>query len=102
MPDLSGLRVNYRRQRSGRDRGDAASNNGVEDMRELLERVSLAAMEGRYKIYIIDEVPCSVPRRLMPCLKPLRNRPRMWCFYFCRHHRAAQGVADHYQPLPAV
>ncbi|MCA9789698.1 MAG: AAA family ATPase, partial [Cyanobacteria bacterium HKST-UBA05] len=35
---------------------DAASNNGVEDMRELLERVSLAAMEGRYKIYIIAEV----------------------------------------------
>ena len=35
---------------------DAASNNGVDDMRELIDRVSYPPMVGRYKVYIIDEV----------------------------------------------
>ncbi|MCC6443748.1 MAG: DNA polymerase III subunit gamma/tau [Armatimonadetes bacterium] len=34
---------------------DAASNRGIEHMRDLREKVKLAPMEGRYKIYIIDE-----------------------------------------------
>lgn len=35
---------------------DAASNNGVEDMRDLIDRVNYPPMVGRYKVYIIDEV----------------------------------------------
>lgn len=35
---------------------DAASNNGVDDMRELIDRVNYPPMVGRYKVYIIDEV----------------------------------------------
>ncbi|MBO9308845.1 MAG: DNA polymerase III subunit gamma/tau, partial [Chloroflexi bacterium] len=35
---------------------DAASNNGVDDVRELREKVSFAPAEGRYKVYIVDEV----------------------------------------------
>ena len=35
---------------------DAASNNGVDDIRELIDRVSYPPMVGRYKVYIIDEV----------------------------------------------
>ncbi len=35
---------------------DAASNNGVDDVRELIENVKIAPSESKYKIYIIDEV----------------------------------------------
>ena len=35
---------------------DAASNNGVDDIRELINNVKVAPTEGKYKVYIIDEV----------------------------------------------
>src|SRR6187402_208692 len=35
---------------------DAASNRGVDDVRELRERVAYAPMNGRVKVYIVDEV----------------------------------------------
>lgn len=35
---------------------DAASNNGVDDIRELINNVKIAPTESKYKIYIIDEV----------------------------------------------
>lgn len=35
---------------------DAASNNGVNEIRELIEKVNYPPMVGRYKVYIIDEV----------------------------------------------
>ena len=35
---------------------DAASNNGVDDIRDLIDRVNYTPMVGRYKVYIIDEV----------------------------------------------
>ncbi|HRE47845.1 MAG TPA: DNA polymerase III subunit gamma/tau [Aggregatilineales bacterium] len=35
---------------------DAASNNGVDDVRELRNKIAFSPNEGRYKVYIIDEV----------------------------------------------
>lgn len=35
---------------------DAASNNGVDDIRELINNIKIAPSESRFKIYIIDEV----------------------------------------------
>ncbi|MEK7376545.1 MAG: AAA family ATPase, partial [Candidatus Margulisiibacteriota bacterium] len=35
---------------------DAASNRGIEDIRELREKIRYKPVEGRYKVYIIDEV----------------------------------------------
>ena len=35
---------------------DAASNNGVDNIREIREEVSYRPTEGKYKVYIIDEV----------------------------------------------
>ena len=37
---------------------DAASNNGVDNIREIREEVSYRPTQGRYKVYIIDEVRC--------------------------------------------
>ena len=35
---------------------DAASNNGVDNIREIVEEVQYSPAEGKYKVYIIDEV----------------------------------------------
>ena len=35
---------------------DAASNRGIEDIRRIRDEVSYSPTEGRYKVYIIDEV----------------------------------------------
>ena len=35
---------------------DAASNNGVQNIRDIIDEVAYAPTEGRYKVYIIDEV----------------------------------------------
>ena len=35
---------------------DAASNNGVDNIRQIREEVSYRPTEGKYKVYIIDEV----------------------------------------------
>ena len=35
---------------------DAASNNGVDNIREIREEVTYRPTEGRFKVYIIDEV----------------------------------------------
>ncbi len=35
---------------------DAASNNGVDDVRDLIERVKYAPLQAKKKVYIIDEV----------------------------------------------
>jgi DNA polymerase III subunit gamma/tau len=35
---------------------DAASNRGIDDIRELRDKVAFAPVNGRYKVYIIDEV----------------------------------------------
>ena len=35
---------------------DAASNNGVDEMRAIIDKVNYAPSAGRYKVYIIDEV----------------------------------------------
>lgn len=35
---------------------DAASNNGVDNIREIRDEVAYSPTEGKYKVYIIDEV----------------------------------------------
>ena len=40
---------------------DAASNNGVDEVRDLIEKVKYAPILGKYKVYIIDEVHMMTP-----------------------------------------
>jgi|SRR5579859_3332730 len=54
---------------------DGASNNGVEDIRELRERVGFAPSLGRYKIYIIDEVHMLSTGAFNALLKTLEEPP---------------------------
>lgn len=54
---------------------DAASNTGVDDMRNLLERVNYMPSLGRYKVYIIDEVHMLTMNAFNALLKTLEEPP---------------------------
>lgn len=54
---------------------DAASNNGVDDMRELIEKVSYSTASGGKKVYIIDEVHELTGRAANALLKTLEEPP---------------------------
>ncbi|MFN8615161.1 MAG: DNA polymerase III subunit gamma/tau [Vampirovibrionales bacterium] len=54
---------------------DAASHNGVADARDLIETCQFAPMQGRYKIYIIDEVHMLSTQAFNALLKTLEEPP---------------------------
>ena len=54
---------------------DAASNNGVEEVRSLIEKVKFAPIKGKYKVYIIDEVHMMTPGAFNALLKTLEEPP---------------------------
>jgi DNA polymerase-3 subunit gamma/tau len=54
---------------------DAASNTSVEDVRDLRERVPFSPSEGRYKVYIIDEVHMLSTAAFNALLKTLEEPP---------------------------
>ena len=61
---------------------DAASRTKVEDMRELLENVQYAPAEGRFKIYLIDEVHMLSQSSFNALLKTLEEPPEHVKFLF--------------------
>ncbi len=54
---------------------DAASNNGVDEMRDLREKVQYPPVAGRYKVYIIDEVHMLSTGAFNALLKTLEEPP---------------------------
>ena len=54
---------------------DAASNNGVDEIRELRDKVNLVPSELKYKIYIIDEVHMLTIQAFNALLKTLEEPP---------------------------
>jgi DNA polymerase III subunit gamma/tau len=62
---------------------DAASNNGVDNIRELRERVRLAPAQGRYKVYIIDEAHMLSGSAFDAFLKTLEEPPPNVVFVLC-------------------
>lgn len=54
---------------------DAASHNKVEDIRDIIDRLSLAPFEGKYKIYILDEVHMLSSAAANAFLKSLEEPP---------------------------
>jgi DNA polymerase-3 subunit gamma/tau len=61
---------------------DGASNNSVEDVRQLRENVRYAPAKGRYKIYLIDEVHMLSPAAFNALLKTLEEPPAHVKFIF--------------------
>ena len=54
---------------------DAASNNGVDEIRDLREKVKYPPVVGKYKVYIIDEVHMLSPSAFNALLKTLEEPP---------------------------
>lgn len=54
---------------------DAASNNGVDEIRDLREKVKYPPVAGKYKVYIIDEVHMLSPSAFNALLKTLEEPP---------------------------
>ncbi len=54
---------------------DAASNRGIDEIRDLRDRVNLAPVAGRMKVYIIDEVHMLTPEAFNALLKMLEEPP---------------------------
>jgi DNA polymerase-3 subunit gamma/tau len=73
---------------------DAASNRGIEDIRELRERVGYAAVQGEKKIYIVDEVHMLSKDAFNALLKTIEEPPSHVLFIF--------ATTDPQKVLPTV
>jgi DNA polymerase-3 subunit gamma/tau len=61
---------------------DGASNNGVDDIRDLREKVNFAPVRSAYKVYIIDEVHMVTTQAFNALLKTLEEPPPHVVFIF--------------------
>ena len=62
---------------------DAASNNGVDQVRDLIEKVRYAPIKGNYKVYIIDEVHMMTIGAFNALLKTIEEPPENVIFILC-------------------
>ena len=62
---------------------DAASQRGIDDIREIRERVVLQPVEGRYKVYILDEAHQLTDAAFNALLKLIEEPPPHLLFVFC-------------------
>ncbi len=62
---------------------DAASQRGIDDIREIRERVVLQPVEGRHKVYILDEAHQLTDAAFNALLKLIEEPPPHLVFVFC-------------------
>lgn len=62
---------------------DAASNRGIDDIRQLKEKIGLAPVNADYKVYIIDEVHMLTKSAFNALLKTLEEPPAHVVFVLC-------------------
>ncbi|MHB1293356.1 MAG: DNA polymerase III subunit gamma/tau [Anaerolineae bacterium] len=62
---------------------DGASNRGIDEIRELRDRVAFAPSESRYKVYVIDEVHMLTNEAFNALLKTLEEPPSHVIFVLC-------------------
>ncbi len=73
---------------------DAASNSGVDEVRNLIDKVKYAPLKGRYKVYIIDEVHMMTNNAFNALLKTLEEPPEYVVFILC--------TTEPYKLLPTI
>ncbi|MBQ2493772.1 MAG: DNA polymerase III subunit gamma/tau, partial [Bacilli bacterium] len=73
---------------------DAASNNGVDQVRDLIEQVRYSPIKGRYKVYIIDEVHMMSTGAFNALLKTLEEPPERVIFIL--------ATTEPYKVLPTI
>ena len=62
---------------------DAASNNGIDEIRDIRDKVKLMPAYGKYKVYIIDEVHMLSTQAFNALLKTLEEPPSYCIFILC-------------------
>lgn len=62
---------------------DAASTRGIDDVRELRDKIKLAPTSSQYKVYITDEVHMLTPEAFNALLKTLEEPPQHAVFILC-------------------
>ena len=80
---------------------DAASNNSVDDIRDLRERVAYAPVSGRHKVYILDEAHMLSHGGVERVPQDARGAAAAHDLR-ARHDRGPQGAADGRRPLPPL
>ena len=80
---------------------DAASQRGIDDIREIRERVVLQPVEGRFKVYILDEAHQLTDAAWQALLKLIEEPPPHLVFVFCTTE-LSQGPRDGPLALPDV
>ncbi len=73
---------------------DAASNNGVDQVRDLIEKVRYAPIKGKYKVYIIDEVHMMTTGAFNALLKTIEEPPENVIFILC--------TTEPYKVIPTI
>ena len=88
---------------------DAASNRGIDDVRELKEAVHTVPYESKFKVYIIDEVHMLTKEAFNALLKTLEEPPGFVVFCLCttEAHKLPITILSRcirldFQRLPAV
>ena len=78
---------------------DAASNNGVDEIRELRDKVGLVPSYGKYKVYIIDEVHMLTTAAFNALLKTLEEPPKHIIFILAttEPHKIPQTILSRCQ-----
>lgn len=78
---------------------DAASNNGVDNIREIRDEVSYSPTDGGYKVYIIDEVHMLSPSAFNALLKTLEEPPAYVVFILAttEPHKLPQTILSRCQ-----
>ena len=62
---------------------DAASNNGVDNVKQIIKSASERSLDSEYKIYIIDECHALTSQAWQAFLKCIEEPPRYTIFIFC-------------------
>jgi DNA polymerase-3 subunit gamma/tau len=78
---------------------DAASNRGIDEIRDLREKIKFPPTVCRYKVYIIDEVHMLTPEAFNALLKTLEEPPPSTVFILCttEPHKLLSTVASRCQ-----
>jgi DNA polymerase-3 subunit gamma/tau len=78
---------------------DGASNRGIDDIRQINETVSFTPSNGKYKIYLIDEVHMLTKEAFNALLKTLEEPPKNVKFFFAttEPHKVPQTILSRLQ-----
>ena len=80
---------------------DAASNNGVEQVRTIIDDAKFKPIDSKYKVYILDEVHMLSLRGLECNVKIIRRTSKDYYIYFM-YYRPTKNTKDYFEQDAAI